>query len=107
MLFLTLRSQELVPGGEGVFLMVGFDGEKSYSGFDAAPGDGRGIVSLALERAVAKNFISEKKSVSAEVNYWFRTEADIGKVLQGAVTWRSSRSQTTQQHNTIKVQLTQ
>ena len=70
--FLQKRTQELVPGGEGIYVMVGGDGPNDWR-----DKDGASLFTHALRKTVNKGLIPASVLEDAQTNYYLRTEAEI------------------------------
>ena len=70
--FLQKRTQELVPGGEGIYVMVGGDGPNDWR-----DKDGASLFTHALRKTIDKGLIPESVLEDAQINYYLRTEEEI------------------------------
>ena len=70
--FLQARTKELVPGGEGVYLMVGGDGPICWQ-----DKDGASLFTHTLRKTLNKGLIPASALEAAQINYYLRTEEEI------------------------------
>ena len=70
--FLHERTKELVPGGEGVYVMVGGDGPLCWR-----DKDGASLFTHTLRNTVNKGLIPASALEAAQMNYYLRTEEEI------------------------------
>ena len=69
--FLEMRKNELVPGGEGVYLMVGGNGAFTFQE--------NGLFTHALRQAIDEGLIPASALKAAHLNYYSRTEDEIAR----------------------------
>jgi hypothetical protein len=70
--FLQKRTQELVPGGEGVYLMVGGNGPLCWR-----DKDGASLFTHALRKTVNKGLVPPSVLEDSQINYYLRSEEEI------------------------------
>lgn len=70
--FLQKRTQELVPGGEGIYVMVGGDGPNDWR-----DKDGASLFTHALRKTIDKRLIPASVLEDAQINYYLRSEEEI------------------------------
>eukprot|EP01063_Lacrimia_lanifica_P030291 TRINITY_DN479_c0_g2_i2.p1 TRINITY_DN479_c0_g2~~TRINITY_DN479_c0_g2_i2.p1 ORF type:complete len:365 (+),score=103.78 TRINITY_DN479_c0_g2_i2:52-1146(+) len=83
LLFLSLRAEELVDGGEGVFLMVGGGAGDSPQVHDwLRPLEGAALFTQAFRRAANAGEVRADALANAVIPYFLRSEADVRRVCE-------------------------